>query len=39
MALRETFYICIIAIQLLHLRWLNRVTQDHETRASDLNRK
>ena len=22
-----------------HLRWLNRVMQDHEARASDLNRK
>ena len=24
---------------ILNLRWLNRVMQDHEARASDLNRK
>ena len=27
------------AENLLKLRWLNRVMQDHEARASDLNRK
>ena len=29
----------LVKIYLDHLRWLNRVMQDHEARASDINRK
>ena len=30
---------CVVIKKLGTLRWLNRVMQDHEARASDLNRK
>ena len=29
----------VIALSFYHLRWLNRGMEDHEARASDLNRK
>ena len=39
--LKDTNLHCVREIgQRIHrLRWLNRVMQDHEARASDLNRK
>ena len=31
--------VTLTVIIIVNLRWLNRVMQDHEARASDLNRK
>ena len=33
------FYITLNQVEEIYLRWLNRVVQDHEARASDLDRK
>ena len=35
----DEYLMYIKILSCVYLRWLNRVMQDHEARASDLNRK